>query len=117
MLENKKIKRIQELTERGRSVRSIAKKLGVSTKTVVKYHNPNHIANGQEKEELGVTDNTPQAEVILMSDDPQWQRFATICNKLGNLGKESPKDVLTLLLRAYSNVAERSGNLNLKMRG
>jgi len=79
---------------------------------------------GELKEEVSFLKNwaesnggTKEKETILTADDPHWQMFASVCNKLGNLGKDSPRDVLSLLLRAYTNVAEKSGNLNLKMRG
>lgn len=77
---------------------------------------------GELKEEVSFLKNWAEssgekkAEAILAADDPQWQRFASVCNKLGNLGKESPKDVLSLLLRACTNVAEKSGSLNVEIR-
>lgn len=108
MLESKKIKLIQELTERRRSVRYIAKKLKISTKTVVKYRKPNHIANEQ-------TDK-PQAETILTAEDPQWQRFAGVCNKLGDPKLKGPKSMLTELMKVYSGVAEKAGRLDLKIK-
>jgi len=77
---------------------------------------------GELKEEVSFLKNWAESnggkkeETILTADDPQWQRFAAICNRLGNLGKDSPKDVLLLMLRACSNVAEKSGSLNVEIR-
>ena len=78
---------------------------------------------GELKEDVSFLKNWSESnggkkekETILTADDPQWQRFASVYNKLGNLGKESPRDVLLLILRACSNVAEKSGKPNLKIR-
>jgi len=108
MLESERIKMIQEMTEQGRSVRYISRKLRVSPTTVQKYRKTT-ACNDEAR--------AGASEVILTASDPQWQRFASVCNRLGNLGRDSPRDVLLLVLRAYTNVAEKSGKLNLKIRG